>query len=120
MEIREEAEKSLVFINGLAIFAFVDEELCHKCNKNKLYSYDYDAFFCIHCDEWLEQPCQDPDCKHCKERPPKPSNLLEKPEDPDDPKFLRTDNPPRKAEEQLEYDLMVTEFNDDFEIFKDK
>ena len=119
MEIREETEKSLVFINGLAIFAFVDEELCHKCNKNKLYSYDYDAFLCIHCDEWLEKPCQDPDCNHCKKRPLKPSILLENPEDPDNPKFLRTENPSRVAENTLESDLTASESNDDFEILKE-
>ncbi len=108
MEIREEAAKGLVFIDGLAICAFIDEDLCKKCQKNKIYSYEFDAYFCIHCDEWLEKPCQDPDCRHCPKRPAKPSLLLEKPENPDDPRFLCMKEPPGTECGQSDLGVVLT------------
>lgn len=85
MDIREDTGKGFVFIDGLAISAFIDETACPKCQNNKIYSYEFDAYFCIHCDEWLEKKCPDPACQHCQKRPEKPSTLLETPEDPDAP-----------------------------------
>lgn len=116
MDIREEAGKGLVFINGLAICAFIDEGLCQKCHKNKIYSYEFDAYFCIHCDEWLEKPCQDPDCRHCPKRPAKPSTLLETPEDPDDPIFMHKEKQPGTECGQLELDVIVTSSEPDKDL----
>lgn len=35
----------------------------------KIYSYEYDAFFNSETGEWLEGLCYDVDCAFCKERP---------------------------------------------------
>jgi len=56
-------------------------EACVICGQNILYSSDvnneqyvgYDAKFCKRCDRWLEGTCEDPLCKYCPDRPPKPS-----------------------------------------------
>ncbi|NCB38427.1 MAG: hypothetical protein EOM80_06610 [Erysipelotrichia bacterium] len=92
MNLREEKQKGLVFIDGLPIAAFIDEDLCPTCNNNKLYSYEFDAYFCIHCNHWLEPACRDPKCPHCSKRPKKPSKMLDTPEDPDNPRFTQQDN----------------------------
>jgi hypothetical protein len=76
MEIKEDKETSLVFIDGKPISGFVDAGVCPKCLWDRFYSHDYDAYFCINCDEWLEHQCSDPNCEYCAKRPPKPSMAL--------------------------------------------
>lgn len=39
------------------------------------YSYEYDAYFCCDCDDWLEKKCEDHRCNFCPKRPDKPSQV---------------------------------------------
>jgi len=75
MEIKEDKENGFVFINGRSLFGFIDGK-CAKCNLDRIYSYDYDAYFCINCNKWLESQCSDPDCDYCKKRPKEPFNMI--------------------------------------------
>jgi hypothetical protein len=47
----------------------------HDCNEHKKYSEQYDAYFCIECNKWLESNCDDPNCEFCYNRPNKPSEV---------------------------------------------
>jgi hypothetical protein len=42
------------------------------CGSKKKYSDQYDAYYCLSCNEWLESKCDDPDCEYCPTRPDKP------------------------------------------------
>ena len=44
-------------------------EVCRKCGTTAAYSERYDAFYCPHCDEWLEYTCGDEGCEFCHHRP---------------------------------------------------
>ncbi|MDD5937418.1 MAG: hypothetical protein PUC36_00165 [Clostridiales bacterium] len=48
-------------------------DTCPKCGGRTDYSRTYDAFFCPKCDAWLEETCEDPNCKFCAGRPLRPS-----------------------------------------------
>jgi hypothetical protein len=41
----------------------------HNCEQTKEYSEKYDAYYCVSCNEWLEDICTDRDCEFCKIRP---------------------------------------------------
>lgn len=46
---------------------------CHKCQCLIAYNEKWDAYFCAHCNIWLEKKCEDPDCLfRCQQRPEKP------------------------------------------------
>lgn len=57
---------------------------CSKCNVPKchkrMYSDKHDAYFCLVCDKWLEQSCNDSQCIFCYIRPEKPSMIKDKDE----------------------------------------
>lgn len=44
----------------------------HNCEENKLYSEEYDAYYCKLCNKWLEDKCDDPTCEYCPGRPEQP------------------------------------------------
>jgi hypothetical protein len=39
----------------------------------KVYSEEYDAYYCETCNEWLESSCDDPTCEYCVNRPKVPN-----------------------------------------------
>lgn len=46
---------------------------CDKCENKETLFEKYDAWACLHCDEWKEKKCKDPDCYFCPNRPDRPS-----------------------------------------------
>lgn len=44
-----------------------------KCDHDKIYSYQHEAYYCQICDEWAEIACADANCVYCKDRPPRPA-----------------------------------------------
>lgn len=49
------------------------ESVCSKCGQKTIYYIDkYDAWCCASCNEWLDEPCSDPDCPFCSGRPETP------------------------------------------------
>jgi len=50
---------------------------CLKCNSEKQYSGQYDAYYCELCNIWLEDQCGDEGCEFCQIRPEKPSMVVD-------------------------------------------
>jgi (p)ppGpp synthase/HD superfamily hydrolase len=50
---------------------------CEKCKAELHYAYNYDSLYCVACDEWLEEKCDDSHCEYCAERPERPSLISE-------------------------------------------
>ena len=48
---------------------------CPNCKSEKLYSKQYDAFYCELCNVWLEEKCEDIPCDICENRPDTPSKI---------------------------------------------
>jgi hypothetical protein len=46
---------------------------CEKCGELTEYNKAHDAWFCLGCDIWTEDKCNDPECVFCKYRPLTPS-----------------------------------------------
>jgi len=68
-----EDEHGFVTIDGQKIEGWIEEDTpCGICNGPRIYSDDYDAFFCPRCNLWLEEACKDPTCKNCRNRPERP------------------------------------------------
>jgi hypothetical protein len=44
-------------------------DIHHKCRS---YSKEFDAYYCANCNEWLENPCSNPECDFCSLRPERP------------------------------------------------
>lgn len=65
---------------------------CPLCGSDLLFYYfRYDAECCLSCDKWLDEPCNDPNCKFCVNRPITPFMALvtEKPQFIDKKDHLR-------------------------------
>lgn len=45
--------------------------------SNCYFNKQYDAWFCSKCNVWLERKCPDEDCEYCKDRPDKPSEIID-------------------------------------------
>jgi hypothetical protein len=65
----ENEKDDFLLINGKKFDAFIDDMRCEKCSEFRIYSYQYDAYFCAHCNVWLEDRCPDSTCEFCAERP---------------------------------------------------
>jgi ribonuclease BN (tRNA processing enzyme) len=63
-------------VNGKSVDAWQDDERCPACSNRRMYHEEYDAYFCIRCDRWLEADCEDPSCEFCANRPDRPSLAL--------------------------------------------
>lgn len=50
---------------------------CEKCGTKLTLYTQVDAYACLKCDEWDEDPCPDIDCEFCNGRTDKPSQLKE-------------------------------------------
>jgi len=48
---------------------------------NKEYCEKYDSFYDKEKDIWLEKKCKNQNCKYCKDRPEKPSQIQKKKND---------------------------------------
>lgn len=48
----------------------------YKWPLKKNYSKKHDAWFCPHCDMWIEKACADETCEYCVGRPDKPSEVV--------------------------------------------
>jgi len=53
---------------------------CANCGTEKRYDPVYDAIYCELCNKWLEEICDDPNCRYCNGRPAKPSASFEIPD----------------------------------------
>lgn len=52
----------------------VKQYVCSDCAGETAYSWFYDAYYCVKCDEWLEKACGEKDCWcNCGIRPERPS-----------------------------------------------
>lgn len=50
---------------------------CPECGEKPTFFFDkYDAVCCVHCDNWIDRPCSDPDCPYCANRPDTPWEAL--------------------------------------------
>lgn len=78
VDIFESEEDGRIAINGVTIYGCKDDEICKSCGKKRYYSLEYDTYYCPFCDIWLEEACDDPECRFCASRPNKPSQLWEK------------------------------------------
>ena len=45
---------------------------CDGCGNKASYSEKYDAYYCEHCNKWLEEVCGDYECDFCNARPEHP------------------------------------------------
>ncbi len=50
---------------------------CSKCGRERSYSDRFDSFYCSQCDIWSETKCSDPECSFCKDRPDRPSLVVD-------------------------------------------
>ena len=48
------------------------EYICEKCGAVLKYNGEWDAYYCVDCNEWAEEKCGDPNCCFCPDRPDKP------------------------------------------------
>ena len=69
-------ENGVLFINGQKFDGIIDDMPCPKCSEFRIYSDDFDAYFCAACNEWLESACSDTTCEFCKDRPDKPLDAI--------------------------------------------
>lgn len=42
---------------------------CTQCGSGGTRSVRFDAYYCVSCNEWLEDRCSDPSCNFCTARP---------------------------------------------------
>ena len=47
------------------------------CGNTKLYSAEYDTYYCEDCNKWLEDTCSDRNCHFCNNRPLFPNDQFE-------------------------------------------
>lgn len=71
--------KQIAYRKGLNIWKRIGEFTngnCDQCGEGELiYIFAYDAMACIHCNEWKEPKCNDPNCTFCAGRPATPYEL---------------------------------------------
>lgn len=48
-----------------------------QCCSSKVYSPEYDAYYCKFCNVWLENKCSNEDCEFCSQRPEFPLSVEE-------------------------------------------
>jgi ribosomal protein L37AE/L43A len=71
-DVREDQRRAVVRVGRHELRGFVDENPCPNCGARRVYHEKHDAYFCPHCNRWLEGPCSDPSCEYCLERPDTP------------------------------------------------
>ena len=54
---------------------------CTQCDKVRLHSYRYDAYYCEICLIWLSDKCDNKECIFCSDRPEKPVFQINKPKE---------------------------------------
>lgn len=76
----ESEEDYALFINGVELDGFIDEDSdCKICGANQCYLDDYDEYFCPFCNQWVHDDWWDKeDIHYFKKRPLEPA-LLWKP-----------------------------------------
>ena len=47
--------------------------ICKTYGKKAELNEEFDSYYCLTCDKWLEKKCSDPKCEYCTKRPNKPS-----------------------------------------------
>jgi hypothetical protein len=45
---------------------------CNRCGRRTELSDQYDAYYCGHCNRWVESKCRDVTCRFCSQRPERP------------------------------------------------
>lgn len=50
---------------------------CLNCGQLAEYSKDYDSYYCLYCNHWLDKLCTDSECEYCTKRPETPNLLIE-------------------------------------------
>jgi hypothetical protein len=75
--VRSKTDNALALLKEKYKQDYVSGKVCKLCQNNTVYYNDeYDAFYCINCNEWLEKNCGEPNCEFCKNRPEKPLEIL--------------------------------------------
>lgn len=72
---KAEKENYLLIDGRFIIHGYVaspSEKSCGQCAEGVIYHQAHDAYFCAHCNAWLEKTCSDPSCEYCANRPEKP------------------------------------------------
>lgn len=46
-----------------------------RCGYKKLYSAEFDSYYCEKCNEWLEDVCTDRDYVYCNNQPNRPKEI---------------------------------------------
>jgi len=72
LSVTEEKENGIVVIGGRNIDGFIDDRVCPRCGKPRIYYGDYDSYVCARCNTWLESLCGDSTCMYCRSRPESP------------------------------------------------
>ena len=54
---------------------------CPKCLSVGLYNESMDAYMCRPCNHWLENVCEDKECRYCNKRPASPVDVNDTPLD---------------------------------------
>lgn len=70
--VEEDEKNDLLLVDGHEYDGFIDDTACETCSELRIYSSQYDAFFCAHCNKWIDEACKDPGCQFCSKRPWKP------------------------------------------------
>ncbi|MBK3495393.1 hypothetical protein JFL43_11140 [Viridibacillus sp. YIM B01967] len=65
-------EGTFLMVNHRLIDSVALEDYCPNCLGLLRYSDEYDSLFCVNCNEWREEECDDPTCDSCKDRPKRP------------------------------------------------
>lgn len=61
-EVKQEAQKQM--------------PVCGMCRRQGIRSEKYDAYFCEHCNVWIEHFCYEKTCVTCAGRPSKPLEVV--------------------------------------------
>lgn len=71
-EISEDEQAGTVTVNGFTFYGSRADGRCPTCGEDDIYHERFDAYFCAHCNAWLEAGCSDPGCEYCADRPDRP------------------------------------------------
>jgi hypothetical protein len=76
--VKIDKEERNILINDFVYVGGAPEpqNFCSSC-KYQIYYYDkYDASFCLQCNRWIEDKCNDENCNYCNSRPMKPLLIM--------------------------------------------
>ena len=72
MELRADAKRNLVIIDGHEVLGSLDPDRCSVCGTTLVFHQQWDASFCPLCNLWVDEACDGEDCEFCTKRPTQP------------------------------------------------